>query len=172
MNYRRAHILPGSNSIGEAASFLISSLLISHGARVDSIAAVEIEGFWIIAYGDRIRHLRPDQDSAEGWVRAVLYKGRHRQLGASVLDRPPRTGNSVYCIKDEPGAKGLNWFKDTFPTSGLHDLLTFIYLGGRETTFPFQCEENIAIEINIPRHLKPALINIILDRIEAGLTPV
>ncbi len=94
--YKRIHIYPNPLNINDAALFLVYSLLISNNIRRDTITEVRIGKTWIIAYGDKIRHLRPDADTSEGWIRAVL---RSKRLGASLetgpLDYPANTNIMV-----------------------------------------------------------------------------
>ncbi|MCE4598691.1 MAG: hypothetical protein F7C81_00640 [Desulfurococcales archaeon] len=167
MKYHRVHILPEAKDLREAALFLVSSLLISHGARKDTIAIVQIEETWITAYGDKIRHLRPDQDSSEGWVKAVLYKGKHKKLGASISNTPIISLRDGYCVGY--GIVRLKNIKDIIHLE-IRDksTLKFIYMDKLDDT----CKESINLEVEMPRPLRPSLINIILDRIEAGLEPV
>ncbi|MEB3779316.1 MAG: hypothetical protein GSR85_03695 [Desulfurococcales archaeon] len=170
MKYHRVHILPEAKDLREAALFLVSSLLISHGARKDTMAIVQIEETWITAYGDKIRHLRPDQDSSEGWVKAVLYKGKYKKLGASITSTPIVPLSEGYCIGN--GVIGLNNIKDIIHLESNNNVtLTFIYID-KTGKFINTCKESINLELEVPRPLRPALINIVLDRIEAGLKPI
>ena len=83
----RLHVLARPSPIGEAARFIASALLVSHGIRRDTMAVVLLEsGEWIVVRGWEARHLRPDIDSAIGYVRAVL---RGARLGGEVVEEPP-----------------------------------------------------------------------------------
>ena len=88
----RIHVLPGPVDLDEAASFLVSSLLLSHGIRRNTVAIVELDIGLLAAPGWSLRQLRPDLETATGWVRAVLYKGKARGLGALIL-RGIRSGD-------------------------------------------------------------------------------
>ncbi len=149
----RLLIHPSPKSIAEAARFLAASLLISHGIRRDAVAAVRVGGRWIIAPGSRVRHLRPDADTAEGWVRAVL---RGARLGGIVARAPPGPVGTVYEIV--PGdPRGLKM------------------LGGEPVTIclpPCPYEGKIVVEApDWPSWSIVEVANIIVDRRGAGLDP-
>ncbi len=94
LEYSRIILYPDATNIEDAAKFLVYSLLISHGIRRDVLAEVKLGEKWIIAPGNRIRHLRPDADTSEGWIKAVL---RGRKLGAEVRKIPliPNTSTNL-----------------------------------------------------------------------------
>jgi len=96
----RLHVLPSPGSRYEAARFIASALLLSHSIRVNAIAAVRVGGTWVVAAGGRVRHLRPDADTAEGWLRAVL---RGSRLGAELRDDPPEpVGRRILLLPGSP----------------------------------------------------------------------
>ena len=146
----RLHVLPDPKSAWEAAAFIASSLLLSHGIRRDTAALVRVGGKWILAEGARVRQLRPDADSAEGWVRAVL---RGKRLGAQLLESPPPPVGRVVLL--EKGAPG-----------GLEELpvgdVTVCYGG-----CPYEEAETLGSP-DWPPYKLAATVNIVLDRMEAG----
>lgn len=91
--------MPRPLQIREAARFLTMALLISNGIRRDTVVILNVRGGWLIAPGDRLRHLRPDADTSEGWIRAVL---RGRPLGAIVTDSVAGIGR-VIVLHHKPG---------------------------------------------------------------------
>ena len=147
----RLHVLPTPRSTWEAAAFIASSLLLSHGIRRDAAALVRVGGKWILAEGSRVRQLRPDADSAEGWVRAVL---RGRRLGALVLEEPPPPRGRVVLLREgAPGGLG-----------GLPGApVTVCYSG-----CPYEPERELGAP-GWPPYRLAAVVNIVLDRMELGV---
>jgi hypothetical protein len=106
--YKRVHIYTNPEDALDVAKFIAGSLLLSHGIRRDTVAVVRLKDLWLIAPGDRVRHLRPDEETLEGWVKAVL-KGAN--LGVTMVRAKPSyegyrvclcfcsdsEGRSVYC---------------------------------------------------------------------------
>ena len=133
------------------------ALLISNGIRKDAMATVNVKGKWIIAPGDKLRHLRPDADTSEGWVKAVL---RGRPLVALVMDHPIKAGNVI--LLHHSGGRAGN-------LSRLFDLslpLAFCY-----TNSLAACPLIPKIVIDVPgwEIWRTAIIaNIVLDNIERG----
>ena len=149
----RLLVHPSPAGITEAARFLAASLLISHSIRRDTVAAIRVGGKWIIASGARVRHLRPDADTAEGWVRAVL---RGAMLGGVVSESPPDPVGTVYEIV--PGdPRGLK------------------RLGGEPLTVclpPCPYRDKIVVEgPDWPSWSIVEVANIIVDRRSVGLEP-
>ena len=93
--YKRVHLYPNPEDLKDAAIFLVHALLISNNVRRDTIAGLYLRNKWIITYGDKVRQLRPDADSSEGWLRAVL-KGK--RLGAIITDSPHIPDNAEKII--------------------------------------------------------------------------
>jgi len=117
----RIHVLPEWPGPQEAAGFLVSSLLISHGIRREALALIRVRGGLLAAPGWTLRQLRPDLDTAEGWLRAAL-SGKARRLGATilrltfeaVLEEAEARGYRV--VDTCPGEPGL----ETGRTDGIH----------------------------------------------------
>jgi len=162
----RIHVLPSPTSFEEASAFIVNSLLLSHGIREDSAAVVRVGGEWVYASGDSVRHLRPDADSSEGWLRAVL---RGRRLGARRLERLdiPPLAVSV-CLRCGPG-EGLNLdpLKILLEATGA---IYILYISGDEDVN--LCRGRGWGAIPLRPHIAVAVVNIVLDRIEAGLDPL
>ncbi len=146
----RLHVLPDPRSLWEAASFIASSLLLSHGIRTDAAALVRVRGQWILAEGARVRQLRPDADSAEGWIRAVL-KGK--RLGAELLKDPPQPVGHVVLLK-RGASRGL----EKLPVGDV----TVCY-----GSCPYERAEALGSP-DWPPYKLAAVVNILLDRMELG----
>ena len=96
--YRRIHIYINPEDELEAAKFIAGALLLSHGVRRDTVAVTRLRGFWLIALGEKVRHLRPDEETLEGWMKAVL---RGAKLGVILAkDKPIYTGFKI-CLNLE-----------------------------------------------------------------------
>ncbi len=120
----------------------------SHGVRRDATAVFEHTGKYVVVNGDKVRHLRPDQDSAEGYIRAVLH-GKASRLGAAITEEPPfRTPCLNVTIIDGKDIFGLD----------LRKYNSFIYGGRLE-----ECETGF-IGSELPLQALPAVVNILLDR--------
>jgi len=156
----RLHIL-GDATPTEAALFLVSSLLVSHGIRGNTAAAVRLGKRWVIARGDRIRHLRPDLDTAEGWVRAAL---RGRSVGAILSEEPPSPIGDVYVVTEGPC---------NIHSQSLEILLGFPLTLCYTRTGDCPLDAPIAgiIQAPGPPWLAAAIVNVALDRLEASLDP-
>ncbi|MCS7106583.1 MAG: hypothetical protein NZ902_00500 [Acidilobaceae archaeon] len=92
----RVHILPRPRDWREAGRFIANALLLSHGVRRDAEAFVGLEGGWLRARGDRVRHLRPDEESLRGWLAAAV---RGSRVGAEVVPQPPYS--QAICVGPE-----------------------------------------------------------------------
>ena len=152
---KRIHVAADRLTEEEAGLFLVSSLLVSHGVRTDTEAWVRIGRTWIVASGSSIRQLRPDPVSAEAWVKAVAYKGKASRLGARLAgqNQAPPTGPCV-------GPRGRTSLKDIV---GAGQGSTIVLWYGEE------CSDAGLQMDRLRVWLMPALANIIIDRIEAGL---
>ena len=148
-----------AQGIDDASMFLVNSLLVSHGIRKDATAIVEVSGHWIIAPGSRIRHLRPDYRTRTGWIRYVLRRGGG--LGATITrSRPQELGDGLLCI----GSGG---------SASLEEALAECR-GGCIVAYNWPWEECRVVAdpgIDIESYMLPALVNILLDRMWAGLPP-
>lgn len=136
------------------------SLLISNGIRRDTASIVGVGGKWIIAPGDRVRHLRPDADTSEGWVRAVL---RGKRLGAILLEEPPIL-DGVTVLLHEGEVEGGE-------LSTLYDASTPIVLCYTSSSVE-DCSGRVEGIIRVPDwgYWRTAIIaNIILDNSGGGL---
>ena len=105
--HTRRHMLTAKTGLGEAARFLVNALLLSHSIRRDTVAIVQVGDKLIVAPGSSLRQLRPDQESAEGWIRAVL-RGRGKGLGAvlagpHIIDQALRSSEVLYTCIGPPG---------------------------------------------------------------------
>ncbi|MCE4601140.1 MAG: hypothetical protein F7C38_06200 [Desulfurococcales archaeon] len=161
--YSRVHIYPKPRNIREASRFLAMSLLISNGIRKNTVSVTRLDGKWIIASGDKLRHLRPDADTSEGWVRAVL-KGK--KLGAILLDNIQVPGEAALIVH-RVGAGGESLRRD-----GLAGERIFCYLEGEDEAV--ECPVRARSVYSVPAWgvwRSAVLVNIILDRIESGLGP-
>ncbi|WP_062662094.1 hypothetical protein [Aeropyrum camini] len=162
MEAGRIHIGAAGTPL-EAGVFISSSLLLSHGVRQGVLAAVRLGARWILARSSDVRRLYPDADSLEGWVKAVL---RGRPLGASLIQGGVRDVMSYIGVKPE-------------------ELLCVDYAGGgvwrdeeklaayRRAVYGDKlCSEAGAAErvyTPAPLNVAPALVNIVWDRVDAGL---
>ncbi|MCX8196609.1 MAG: hypothetical protein N3F67_06025 [Acidilobaceae archaeon] len=81
----RVHIYPDPPHPSEAARFIANALLLSYGVRTEAEAYVRVGDSWLRARGDRVRQLRPDEESLRGWMRAALRGG----VGAELLKELP-----------------------------------------------------------------------------------
>ncbi|MFN4045858.1 MAG: hypothetical protein ACK4H7_00775 [Acidilobaceae archaeon] len=152
--YRRHHIYPDPESPLDAARFIANALLLSHGIRRDTVVSVRIKDKWLTVYGDKVRHLRPDEESLEGWIKAVL-KGRGSKLGVKISPEPPGV-NSVACFSGE-GLDFMEGLKNISPP--------YILVYGLEG---FQCAQLIKPPLNVKWSIIVVLVNIVLDNVEAG----
>ena len=149
-----------AQDIDDASMFLVNGLLISHGIRRDTTAIVELSGRWIIAPGSRIRHLRPDQGTRTGWIKHVLRKGGG--LGAAVTTtRPRELGEELVCV----GPGGSVSLEDAL--AGCRSSCRVAY----NWPWPGDCVITADPGMSVEPYMLPALVNIILDRIWAGLPP-
>lgn len=153
-DYRRLHVWPNPSGLLEAAKFIAGSLLLSHNIRRDTIAAVRIGDHWIIAYGDRVRHLRPDEENLEGWIKAIL-KGKSSKLGVTLSVEPPAVIGETLCVASE----GLGLLELLHTLRGLP--CTIIYGRG------WECSIKVRKPSRIEDYMLPPLVNIILDNMES-----
>ena len=134
------------------------ALLISNGIRKDTVAIVNVRGKWIIAPGDKLRHLRPDADTSEGWVKAVL---RGRPLGAVVMDHLIEAGN-VILLHHHGGGRAGN-------LSRLFDLSLPLALCYTNSLAACPLIPKIVIDVPGWEIWRTVIIaNIVLDNIERG----
>ncbi|MEN2999111.1 MAG: hypothetical protein ABDH61_00810 [Acidilobaceae archaeon] len=82
----RVHILPSPRDWREAARFIANALLLSHSVRREAEAFVWTGKGWLRARGDRVRHLRPDEESLRGWIAAAT---RGSRVGTEVVAQIP-----------------------------------------------------------------------------------
>ncbi|MCE4612468.1 MAG: hypothetical protein F7C07_01355 [Desulfurococcales archaeon] len=134
----------------------------SHGVRRDStaIALLSKPRMWLVARGDSVRHLRPDIDSAEGWIRAVALGKRH--LGGETLveislDEITRSCYKL-CFRSHTRALHV-------PVGSLPSCIALLY--SQETLENSSCDGK-APTGPVPLPLMPAIGNILVDRIAAG----
>ena len=154
----RVHVLPSWPGVYEAGVFIASSLLVSHGVRRDSAALVARGDYWLVARGDRVRHLRPDADSLEGWVRAVL---RGRPLGASVCPRGSLAPRITLRVCTSGGdVLGIG---EALARAKPPYVLEYREVGG--------CDASLGASW-MPLHLAPAVVNVVIDRVLGGLPPL
>ncbi len=153
--YTRIHVLPGPVTVRDAASFLASALLVSNAVRRRSVAAVEVgDGLWLYVAGDVVRHLRPDADTAEGWVRAVL-RGK-KGLGGRIASAPPSLPEGYLTVSVDSGPGGCRIVR----SNGYY----IVYAPG------LGAGPRLGMA-GLPPWLAPAVVNVVIDRLEAGLPP-
>lgn len=172
--FTRLHVNPDPLSISEAAAFIVSALLLSHGVRRDALAILNVGGRFIYAPGSKIRHLRPDLDTAEGWIRAVL---RGKPLGAFVTDSLEIPANKPYslCVRCCPGSLKSPKATSQEASMSLSGAVLTIYTSkpcSRSPELLSECPLSLDAELPAPLHIMPAIVNIELDRITAGLRPL
>ena len=96
--YRRIHIYINPEDELDVAKFIAGALLLSHGVRRDTAVVTRLKGYWLIALGDRVRHLRPDEETLEGWIKAVL---RGAKLGVILAKNKPIYKGFNICLNHE-----------------------------------------------------------------------
>jgi hypothetical protein len=170
LRLQRIHVLPSPRSLGEASAFIVNALLLSHGIRKESVAIVRVGGEWIYAPGASIRHLRPDADSSEGWLRAVL---RGRELGAQRLEKfePPSEALRIClrCGLKEDLDLGL---LKSVPLEAADAIYVFYTSTVEDIEVSNLCRESVWGAIPLRPRFAVAVVNTILDRIEAGMSPL
>jgi hypothetical protein len=149
--YKRVHVYTNPEDALDVAKFIAGSLLLSHGIRRDTVAVVRLKDLWLIAPGDRVRHLRPDEETLEGWVKAVL-KGAN--LGVTMVRAKPSYEGYRVCLSLE----GL-------------PLLEMLRMPRRDTymvdySSVEECDAKYRRPGKLREYLLAPLINIILDNIE------
>ncbi|MEM1873046.1 MAG: hypothetical protein QXS85_01325 [Acidilobaceae archaeon] len=144
----RAHVYTTPASALDSARFIAASLLVSHGLRPYALAAARVGDRWVIARGDRVRHLRPDEDSLEGWIRAVL---RGSPLGALVAPALPESPRPVVCI-DESGRDAMLALLE------IGEPVTLTYGASLEL-----CDYRLRVGLELPAFLQAAIANVLLD---------
>ena len=154
----RRHILADPASLGEIARFLVNTLLLSHSIRRDTVAIALVGDRVLVAPGSTLRQLRPDQESAEGWLRAVL-RGKARGLGAflesaDVLDRALSDATLISTCEGDPRPPKPHSLEH--PVNILHG-----------PSNPRKCW----LSAPCKPACRAALANIVLDRIQRGLKP-
>ncbi len=165
----RIHILLTNQSLEYVATFLVSSLLLSHGIRKDTVSIVKLGKLWLCAPGSRLRHLRPDLDSSVGWVKAVLRNRKKEVLGAVKLRNLPSFDRynfkrfGVLCL---PKGKETMKCRDTwwFMFSSYNGNKILVEYSERSDVM----KVNKVFTMGISCKYAPVLINISLDRIEEG----
>jgi len=190
--YKRTHILLAHLPLEDTIEFVVSSLLLSHNIRSDTLAIVPFKsGVWLYIPGDRIRHLRPDFDTAMGWFKAIV---RGARLGArfdkelmapqgciavcvnlaskSRSAREPRTtrdSNKAAC-RMKPSD-----FIQLTTLWGSRDLkkapcYTILYAGSLHSPLGESTSCQVVFSYVYARPgLAPSLVNILLDRLEEEL---
>lgn len=161
------HMLLTPQSLEYVATFLVSSLLISHGIRKDTISIIKLSKLWLCAPGSKLRQLRPDLDSSVGWIKAVLRNHKKEVLGSVKLQELPPFDKygfkkiSILCFSQ---AKKL--IKDRsiwqFMLSNYKDdKVLIVYNEGSNIV-----KVNEIFMLGVSCKYAPVLINISLDRIE------
>jgi hypothetical protein len=155
-----------SMRVERLATFLTSSLLISHNIRRDTIAIIKLRSdLWICASGSRVRQLRPDEDSAIGWINAVAKSKRREFLGAIKVFGTPRIigGEEIYVVCEAPLHSSFplkDKFREPFPK-------IFKYIKYSDFYSKVKKETDVLF-VKVRCELAPIIINIALDRIEEG----
>lgn len=153
----RVHVYSEPLDLLDAARFIASTLLLSHKLRVDTVSAVRLKNSWIIVRGDRVRHLRPDEESLEGWIKAVL-KGK--KLGAEISLKPIDPIGLVACITLD-GDKPLYYIMD------LGEPITVTY-----GTPVYECKHRLRPELDLPVFIQAGIVNMLLDNARVGLRSI
>lgn len=162
--YRRLHILPVRLDVEAIAIFLASTLLISHGVRRDTLVAVNLGSTWLWVPGDKIKYLGPDIDTAKGWVKAVL-RGKNG-LGAFFKGKEPECKDAkiVYLIKN---SLEINMAKNIV----VAPKYCIYYFNNLNEALQYNREADIVIGLGGAHlYMGPVIVNIIIDRIEVGLS--
>ncbi|MDM7274781.1 MAG: hypothetical protein P3X22_001465 [Thermoprotei archaeon] len=154
VKYRRHHIYLSPEDPLDAARFIANALLLSHGIRRDTAASAKVGGLWITVHGSEVKHLRPDEESLEGWIRAVL-RGGGSKLGVRVSREPPRVGGAAcFSVEGSDFLEGL---------ASLSPPYVIAYgFGG------FQCGALIRAPLNVKWSIIVVLVNIVLDNVEGA----
>ncbi len=155
----RVYIYPRPRNYYDAAMFLVNSLLISHGIRRDALAIVRVGSRWVLAPGASVRHLRPDADTAIGWVRAVL---RGKRLGATVEGDPPGFPG-VYTV--DPGEGDPRCLCSA--ADKVNGGTPACFSSAEECAQYYKVVDGCSASLEAWRSV--AIVNILVDRIRAGL---
>lgn len=165
----RLHVLPLKVGVSDASLFITSALLVSHGVRECVAAVVNVGGTYVVAPSWRVRQLRPDADSREGWLRAVL-RGKHRGLGAIIA-----RASSYEEVMEIVGLRGIKTIETPCgkpsPTCNPLDLLSSIAREARLAGVAALIYTE-GSGLGAPLPLCPALVEIGIDRATAGLPTV
>ncbi len=149
--YRRIHVYTNPESLLDAAKFIAGALLLSHGIRRDTVAVVKLRDVWLIALGDKVRHLRPDEETLEGWIKAVL---RGARLGVIVArTKPAYTGYRI-CL-NTMGPPLLEILR-----TPKRDAYTVFYSNEEECDTTYRKPDKLKEYMIVP------LVNIVLDNLE------
>ena len=170
---KRVHILLTPQSLEHVATFLVSSLLLSHGIRKDTVSIVKLSKLWLCAPGSSLRHLRPDLDSSVGWVKAVLRNRKREVLGSVKLRDLPsfdRHGFERFSVLCSSQGKEIIKNEDVWWSmfSGYKGNKILVEYSERGDVM----KANKVFTMEISCKYAPVLINISLDRIEEGKKPV
>jgi len=158
----RIHVSLDPLGAREAAVFVSSALLVSHGVRGDSTAIARLSKprAWLLVSGKRVRHLRPDMDSSLGWVRAVIT-GNRRLGGAILSDLDLGAFRDCEAICFHGAARAL-----AIPLGSLRECVLLAYSSGSPVSVGCRAEYPLG---PLPVHLGPVIGNVLLDRFSSGL---
>ncbi len=174
--YSRIHVYLDPKDLRDAAGFIVGSLLISRNVRRDTVAIAALKHTLVIVAGDSVRQLRPDEESSTGWIRAVL-RGKHKGLGAQLAPR----GKLQEAIEDILGARttdaeqvfivvnrGVNTLCRIKPQPGKPHIA---YYARNASYKPPEGDVPVTAETWLPAGYAASTLNIMIDRVAAGLEP-
>ncbi len=168
-NIKRVHVLMDVKSLGDIAVFLTSSLLLSHGIRRDVVSVIKLKNSWLCVPGFRVRHLRPDFDSALGWVRAVLKRSQNEVLGSIKLSKLYFSHNEFKVVKVLCNLNSsFQRIKQMMLTS-FYDKVIFEYYSD---VININDNEEALDLFGVECKYAPILMNISLDRIDENKKPL
>ncbi len=162
---------------GIHARFIVGSLLVSRSIRRDSVACLYLaEGYAILFYGSKIRHLRADEASAFGIVRKALRKLESRNPHPGVytyrtdlLSTIRRAGgDSMILVRDDRLGRPIGDIMRSFsPRFSSIVYITCLCEFRELMEVILKCSNTVLVRF--PRRLSPeqevVILNILLDQI-------
>ncbi len=161
------HVLSFESRPRDLAIFLTSALLLSHGIRRDAVAILKLRSEWLCVPGSTVRHLRPDFDSAVGWIRAIIRSKKDRFLGSFRLNTFPVDMKRYVKVNVLCKSARFRLFLEhkLFEEINENKKIFFIYKNEIDSID----KDSYLIELlNIDCLYAPILLNIEIDRIRNG----